>query len=119
MAAHAGKRSVPPIPREAFPMPDGGEVFVRALRITERLQLRREVAALRPANSDEALEFTVPRLLGRTVVDADGEPVFTVAEWCDYSATYPGSVLELFNRSSALSHLSPEAAEKNSEASRS
>jgi len=100
-------------------MPDGGEVFVRALRITERLALRREVTALRPANSDEALEYTVPRLLGRSVVDADGSPTFSVDEWCDYSATYPGTVLELFNKASVLSGLSVEVAEKNSEASRS
>lgn len=100
-------------------MPDGGAVFVRALRINERLQLRREVAALRPANSDEALEYTVPRLLVRTVVDEDGQPVFTVDEWCDYSATYPGTVLELFNKASVLSGLSAGDAEKNSEASRS
>jgi hypothetical protein len=100
-------------------MPDGGEVFVRALRITERLQLRREVNALRPASSDEALEYTVPRLLGRAVVDEDGSPTFSVEQWCDYSATYPGTVLELFNRASQLSGLSAEAAEKNSEASRS
>jgi hypothetical protein len=100
-------------------MPDGGEVFVLALRITERLQLRREVAELRPANSDEALEYTVPRLLARTVVDESGAPVFSVQEWCDYSATYPGSVLELFNQAARLSGLSPGDAEKNSAASRS
>jgi hypothetical protein len=119
VAVNAAKRTVPAIPREAFPMPDGGEVFVRALRITERLQLRREVAALGPKGSDEALEYTVPRLLGRTVVDEGGAAVFTVDEWCDYSATYPGTVLELFNKASVLSGLSPGDAEKNSEASRS
>lgn len=100
-------------------MPDGGLVFVRALRITERLALRREVAALRPSGSDEALEYTVPRLLGRTVVDADGSPTFSVDQWCDYSATYPGTVLELFNKASQLSHLTSESAEKNFAASRS
>ena len=119
MATSAQKRAVPAVPREAFPMPDGGEVFVRALRLTERLALRREVAACRPAGSDEALEYTIPRLLGRAVVDAAGAPVFGVDEWCDYSATYPGTVLELFNRASVLSHLTPDVAEKNSEASRS
>ena len=113
MATSAKKRAVPAIPREDFPMPDGGGVFVRALRITERLALRREVAACRPANSDEALEYTVPRLLGRAVVDESGEPVFNVEEWCDYSATYPGTVLELFNKASELSGLSGEAAAKN------
>lgn len=118
-SAAAAKRVVPAIPREAFPMPDGGEVFVRALRITERLQLRREIAALRPASSDETLEYTVPRLLGCAVVDADGSPTFTVEGWCDYSATYPGTVLELFNKASVLSGLSPGDAEKNSAASRS
>lgn len=117
--ASAGKRAVPPIPREEFPLPDGGVVFVQALRITERLALRRDVAALRPANSDEALEYSMPRLLARTVVDEQGAPVFDVQQWCDYSASYPTAVLELFNRSSVLSGLSPGVAEKNSEASRS
>jgi hypothetical protein len=103
-------------------MPDGGEVFVRALRITERLQLRREVTACRPANSDEALEHTIPRLLARAVVDRAWEPVFDAQGWADYSATYPGTVLELFNKASDVSGLSvaaQAAAEKNSEASRS
>jgi hypothetical protein len=118
VAASSGKRAVPAIAREAFTMPDGsGDVFVVAMRLTERLALRREVAACKPKDDDEALEHTLPRLLGRAVVDADGKPVFTAQEWADWSATYPTAALELFNAASRLSSLTRQVAEKNSEAS--
>jgi hypothetical protein len=113
------KRAVPKIAREAFPMPDGGEVYVRALRLNERLKLRAQLVALKPKDADESTEYMVPRLLGVSVVDAGGAPVFTVEEWCDYGATYPGAALGLFNRACDLSGFSAEVAQKNSKASRS
>lgn len=121
----SARPKLPPIPREPYTLPDGPEVYIRALRLDERLALRRDLAALGPASSaDDAVALMVPRLLGVAVVDGDGVPIFSGDDWCQYGASYPGTALELFNRACVLSHFAPDAtatgdAAKNSPASRS
>ena len=108
--AAAARPTLPPIPREPYTLPDGPEVFIRALRLDERLALRRDLAALGPsAGADAAIALMVPRLLGVAVVDAAGVPLFSADDWCQYGASYPGTALELFNRACVLSHFAPAA----------
>ena len=83
----SARPKLPPIPREPYTLPDGPEVYIRALRLDERLALRRDLAALGPAASaDDAVALMVPRLLGVAVVDGEGVPIFSGDDWCQYRA---------------------------------
>lgn len=116
MGARAQARPAPPqLAREPAELPDGSQVFVRALRLTERLTIRRQVAELTAGKGlEESLVLLVPRLLAVTVVDEADVPVFTAEQWDDYGAAHPAQTLELFNTASKLSGFDREAAEKNS-----
>lgn len=105
----------PARPSEQFTLPDGSEITVRALSLTQRLVVRRQVTALTDGKSaEEAIEFMVPRLLAIAVVDEDGKPLMTAEQWEDYGSVNPTAALQLFNKASELSGFSSEGAEKNS-----
>lgn len=105
----------PVLPKEAVTLPDGSEVHVRALKLTERLAVRRQVAVLTEGKGvEESLTLMVPRLLAMAVVDEDGKPLLDADGWDEYGASHPAAVLDLFNKASDLSGFSSEAAEKNS-----
>lgn len=64
----------------------GGEVIVRAIRLSDHLRLFAEASA-----DDGARRFGhVCRVLAVTVETGDGEPVYTAAQWDDFGATQAG-----------------------------
>ena len=112
-AAKAGKFKPAELQRKEATLHDGSVAFVRALRLTERLQIRRQVGELAGSSTEGALVLMIPRLLAIAVVDEDGKALMSAYEWDDYGAAHAGLALELFNTASELSGFSSEAAEKN------
>lgn len=103
----------PVLKREPYTLPDGTEVEVRALLLTERLAVRRQVAELTAGKGvEESLVVMVPRLLAMSV-ELDRKPIMSAAEWDEYGATYATETLELFNKASDLSGFNVGAVEKN------
>ena len=111
--AKAGKFKPDELKRKEATLHDGSVAFVRALLLTERLQIRRQVGELAGSSMEGALVLMIPRLLAVAVVDEDGKALMTAEQWDDYGAAHAGLVLELFNDASELSGFSSEAAEKN------
>jgi len=112
-AAKAGKFKPAELQRKEATLHDGSVAFVRALRLTERLQIRRQVGELAGSSTEGALVYMIPRLLAVAVVDEDGKALMSAEQWDVYGAAHPGLVLDLFNDASELSGFSSEAAEKN------
>jgi hypothetical protein len=111
--AKAGEFKPTELQRKEATLHDGSVAFVRALRLTERLHIRRQVSKLDASTDEGALVLMIPRLLAVAVVDGDGNALLTAEEWDDYGAAHAGLVLDLFNTASELSGFSSEAAEKN------
>jgi hypothetical protein len=103
----------PVLKREPYTLPDGTDVEVRALLLTERLAVRRQVTELTAGKGvEESLVLMVPKLLAMSV-ELDRKPLMTAAQWDEYGASYPTETMELFNKSSDLSGFNVGAAEKN------
>jgi hypothetical protein len=111
--AKAGEFKPAELKRKEAPLHDGSVAFVRALLLTERLAIRRQVKKLAASSTEDDLVLMIPRLLAVAVVDEDGEALMTAEQWDIYGAAHAGLVLELFNTASELSGFSTEAAEKN------
>jgi hypothetical protein len=89
----------PALPKRAVAVPElGGEVIVRGLLLKDRLALFRDGTETRD------YEF-VAQVLAVTVVDAEGEPVFTVDEWNEFGAVHVKPAMDLFLVASELSGL--------------
>lgn len=83
----------------------GGEVVVRGLLLRDRLAL---------ATAGGADKFgQVSALLAASVVDADGEPVWTQQQWEAFGARHFEEALRLFVVAQRLSGLDAEETEKN------
>ncbi|HWO99202.1 MAG TPA: hypothetical protein VNL74_01040 [Methylococcus sp.] len=92
--------------REAMDCPElCGEVVVQALLLRDKIEFLQEGSGA----------GHVSRLLAATVVDADGEPLFTADEWEVFGADHIEAVNRLFEVAARLSGLSLEHAEKKSE----
>lgn len=102
----------PALASEPFTLPDGTEVKVRALRLTERLAVRRQASDTKA--TEDTLLLMVPKLLAMSVVDEDGKPLMSADQWDDYGSAHPRTAFDLFNKASELSGFSSEGAEKNS-----
>ncbi|MEO8153563.1 MAG: hypothetical protein ABI605_10875 [Rhizobacter sp.] len=86
----------------------GGDVVVRELLLSERLAMR---ARAQEAEGDDVQGMV--RLLAYAVVDADGLPIFTQAQWDVFGAQHADAVNELFGKALTLSGYDGEAARKN------
>lgn len=98
----------PVLPREAVEVVElGGEVVVRGLLLRERLAL-----------FDDALAGAqkyghISAVLAACVVDAEGEPVYTVEQWEQFGAAHFEAALALFKVAQRLSGLDVEERKKN------
>lgn len=97
------KVSKPVLPKETVAMPSlQGDVVVTGLLLKDRINLF------------AAQEATMAMLLASTVVDANGDPVFTEEEWQVHGASHFAECIDLYKVAKRLSGLDAEVAEKNS-----
>lgn len=101
-----------PLPSETHPMPSlGGDVIVRGALTSSRLELE-----LANAGQAMQLKVLVPKLLAMSVVDANGQPLFTEEEWNEHGAQHYAECIGLFNVAMRLWGFDGEANRKNSQA---
>lgn len=117
-----GQVAAPTVPKETVSVAAlGGEVILRGLLLSDRLALSAisaEAGAQRDGETPEQAQRrvgqqTVFHTLARTVVLADGEPLYTVAEWDAFGGLHPDAVLDLYRKSRALSGYDETANAKN------
>ena len=105
---------------EPFP-PLGGDVIVRGLLLSQRLEsdsLNRHAREVREDETEEEARAragaqVAPRVLQRCVVDEAGEPLLSALEWDVLGSSSPEDVLRLFNVAMGLSGQDSEEIEKN------
>lgn len=110
MALRRADLALPTLPRETVAVASlGGEVIVRGMLLSERLQWSAEY--------DDATRFLqAAKALAVCVVDDDGNALLTVDEWQAHGAQHMDECLDLFERVRQFSGLGG-AVEKKSEAS--
>jgi hypothetical protein len=122
MALDRSQIKVPTLPKEAVQVDGlGGEVVVRGLRLSERLQLdalNRLASAPREGEPEDearvrAGSLALPRVLAACVVDGDGEPLMSAAEWDIFGAKHRTEAFVLFNTAMRLSGQDQAELEKN------
>lgn len=99
----------------------GGEVVVRGLLLSERMEVDQLNATASKARDGEtedqararAGSQVIPRMLARCVVDDDGEALLSASEWDALGASNPGEIYRLFNVAMRLSGQDIPAIEKN------
>lgn len=97
----------PVLPKETVDVPAlGGEVIVRGLMLSERLTIA-------TALTQEDKLRLVPLLLSKTVMDAEGQQVFTEAEWETFGTRYLDSAMNLFDVARRLSGMEEESLKKS------
>lgn len=97
----------PVLPKEAVEVAElGGEVVVRGLLLRERLAL------FDAANGSERYGH-LSAVLAASVIDGDGEPIYTAQEWEEFGAVHFEAALKLFNVARRLSGLDAEERKKN------
>lgn len=102
------KANVPPpvLPKKVEDVPElGGKVIVQGLLLSDRVRIMSKAGAGGVMVSD---------LLACTVVDAEGEPIYSVQEWEEFGASNFNRALDLFKISRSLSGLDAEVNEKKS-----
>lgn len=124
MAIDRNQARAPVLPKEAVDVPEiGGEVIVRGLLLTERLALFVENLPAAQAAGEEGAPIDgapsanryihIPRMLARTVLASDGEPLWTETQWEEFGAVHFEASLALFRTAQRLSGLDIEDARKN------
>lgn len=115
--------TLPPLPTAEVEVPEAGGVLkVRALLLTERLDLSRRRAAdarPRPGETDEdanarAARAAVTSTLAMCVLADDDRPLWTERQWDQFGAVHLLPCLNLFNEAMRLSGADLEAERKNS-----
>lgn len=110
----------PSVQKETVSVPElGGDIVVRGTMLDERLALIFGVTATEgegPATEDDPRErYThIARLLAYAVVDADGQPIFSVDDWKEFGGQYYAATLRLYGIAKRLSGMDPEETKKNS-----
>jgi hypothetical protein len=85
----------PVLPKETINIPElGGEVVVCGLILSERLTVARGQGFAR-----------MPDMLSRTVVDNEGNPIFSLDEWEIFGISNVAAVFKLFDVAKRLSGL--------------
>lgn len=99
----------PALPRETVEVEAlGGEVVVRGLLLTERLDLEARIVQLARARraaqdapgadaSDPGVHAILPQLLHMAVLDADGVQLWSEQQWQTFGGAHPGQAVALFN----------------------
>lgn len=106
MALNRGQVIVPILPKEAVEVPElGGEVIVTGLPLSKRLEL---YAGQRRGDWTNAA-----RLLEACVLDPDGVPLLTLAEWEAFGAQHFDASIRLIGVAQRLSGLDAEDAAGN------
>ena len=102
----------PGLAEEEVPVPElGGEVVVRGLSLSERMDL---------ATAQNSQGFSrIAMMLAVCVLDADREPLFSVEEWEAFGSKSFASAMVLWDKACALSGMEPGAAAKKSNAPKS
>lgn len=112
MALNREQIRVPCLPKEAVDVPElGGEIIVSGLPLSKRLELY--------AGQTRGDWLNVSRLLESCVLDPDGVPLMTVAEWEAFGAQHFEAALRLVQVSQRLSGMNAEDAGKNSQSGQS
>lgn len=112
----------PSLHKETVDVPElGGEVVVRGTMLDERLALVFGAApapkeAGQPTAEDDPRESYqhIARLLAYAVIDADGEPVYTIDEWAEFGGQHFAATLRLYKIARRLSGMDAGEAKKNS-----
>jgi hypothetical protein len=106
MALNRAQISIPVLPKEAVDVPElGGEIIVSGLPLSKRLELY--------AGQSRGDWLNVSRLLEACVLDPEGVPLMSVAEWEAFGAQHFEAALRLVQVSQRLSGLDAEEAGKN------
>lgn len=106
MALRRSEIARPLLPMEAVDVPEiGGEVIVRGLMLSDRLELG---VKFRDAGFRQ-----MPEMLARCVVAADQQPVYTADEWEAFGALHFDTVLKLADLAQRLSGFDRGAAGKS------
>ncbi len=106
MAINRAQLILPSLPKEAVEVPElGGEVIVAGLPLSKRLELS--------AGQRRGDWLNVSRLLEACVLDPDGVPLMSVAEWEAFGAAHFDAALRLVQVAQRLSGLDAGDAEKN------
>ncbi len=107
MALTREQLKLAPLPKEAIQVDSlGGEVIVRALTLSERLNLF--------SSATRGERFThIAKLLAVAVIDPLGRPLLSDAEWEEFGGSPMDDTLRLFDVVQRLSGLDAEVVEKN------
>ena len=118
--------AAPTLPKETVEVEAlGGDVVVRGLLLTERMALEqrivsaakaaREAAAAAPGQpqNDAGINAALPMLLTCCVLDADGQQLWSEAEWQIFGGKHPMQAVALFNVAWRLAGLDQAANAKN------
>lgn len=90
----------PSLPKEAKQVDAlGGEVVVRGLLLSDRLAL---------AINNTKPYSNIAETLARTVMDEEGEPIYTADEWEIFGAKHAEAAFELFAIAQRLSGMGEE-----------
>lgn len=105
----------PSLPEEVVTVPElGGDVLVRGLDLGARMSLAHQLKdKSRPTSKD--FGHLAP-LLEMSVLDADGEQLFTSDEWASWGAKNLAAAVNLWDVAWRLSDLDGKQAEKNAKA---
>lgn len=99
--------TIPTLPREVVPVPSlGGEVVVRGMLLSERLQWTAEY-------DDQSRFEQAAKALAVCVVDEDGHALLTVDEWQAHGARHMDECLQLFEVVRRFSGLGGEVEKKS------
>lgn len=118
MAIERNKVKPPVLPKETTDSAAiGGEVIVRGLLMSDRMALW-ALAKPREGETEEqasarAAAGMVPEMLARTVVLADGKPLWTAQQWDEFAASNSTEALRIFSIADKLSGGDSKEIEKN------
>jgi len=121
-----GQVPAPTLPKETVEVEAlGGDVVVRGLLLTERLDLEARIAQQRLAaiqakadgkvkdDGPTAGDLAVPMLLARCVLDADSLELWSEEQWQAFGCRHQEQALQLFNVAWRLSGFKQDDAAKN------
>lgn len=111
-----GDIAPPATPKETTPVPAlGGDVVVRGLLLSERMAVQKQIVDLRRAAAVDngTVHAILPVMLALCVLDADGLPVFTQAQWQAFGGSHADQAVTLFNTAWRLSGFDTEEEAKN------
>lgn len=122
MVLNRSQVPVQKLPEQVEPVPElGGDVVVRGLLLSERMQIddiNEKAKVPQEGETDEdarirAGKLVVPRMLSATVVDDEGQPLFSLEQWDVFGGKHRATTFRLFDIALRLSGRITEVVEKN------